>query len=451
MAKARLIIIGGDAAGMSAASQARRQRPELEIIAFERSPHTSYSACGIPYYVSQVVDDVEALIARTPQTFREKQNIDARTYHEVIQIDLAQRRVQVRQEENGKTWWEPFDQLVIATGAAPLSPDVPGANASGIYGLNTLQSGITVRQAIDQEQPKRAVIVGGGYIGLEMAEGLIQRGLEVSLVERSPQVMNTLDLDMGALVSEALRQVGVVLYLEESLKGFEAKNGRVQAVVTDRRTLPADLVILGMGVRPQAQLAADAGVSLGEKGAIKVNDRMQTEVEGVWAAGDCVQSFHLVSRRPFYIALGTVANKQGRVAGINIGGGYATFPGVVGTAVSKICAVEVARTGLQEKEIQRLGLEYVSAKIESRTRAGYYPDAGRITVKMLAEKGSGRLLGGQIVGIEGAAKRIDVLATALYARLTVQEMINLDLSYAPPYSPVWDPVLIAARKAAEQV
>lgn len=451
MAKERLIIIGGDAAGMSVVAQARRQQPELEIIAFERSPHTSYSACGIPYYVSQVVDDAEALIARTPQTFREKYNIDARICHEVIQIDLAQRRVQVRQEENGKSWWELFDQLVIATGAAPLSPDVPGANASGIYGLNTLQSGIKVRQAIDQEQPKRAVIVGGGYIGLEMAEGLMQRGLEVSLVERSPQVMNTLDRDMGALVSEALRQVGVVLYLEESLKGFEAKNGRVQAVVTDSRTLPADLVILGMGVRPQAQLAADAGLSLGEKGAIKVNDRMQTEVEGVWAAGDCVQSFHLVSRRPFYIALGTVANKQGRVAGINIGGGYATFPGVVGTAVSKICAVEVARTGLQEKEIQRLGLEYVSAKIESRTRAGYYPDAGRITVKMLAEKGSGRLLGGQIVGIEGAAKRIDVLATALYARLTVQEMINLDLSYAPPYSPVWDPVLIAARKAAEQV
>jgi len=451
MTKERLIIIGGDAAGMSAASQARRQRPELEIIAFERSPHTSYSACGIPYYVGGIVDDAAALIARTPQAFREKHNIDARTLHEVMQIDLTRRRVQVQQEESGKTWWEPFDQLVIATGAVPLSPDVPGAHADGIYGLNTLQSGIKVRQVIDREQPKRAVIVGGGYIGLEMAEGLIQRGLEVALVERSPQAMNTLDPDMGALVSETLRDVGVVLYLEESLKGFEVQDGRVRAVVTDRRTLPADFVILGLGVRPNTKLAEDAGLTLGEKDAIQVNDRMQAEAEGVWAAGDCVQSFHLVSRRPIHIALGTVANKQGRVAGVNIGGGYATFSGVVGTAVSKICTVEVARTGLQEKEIQQLGLEYMSAKIESRTRAGYYPEAGRITVKVLAEKGSGRLLGGQIVGVEGAAKRVDVLATALHAGFTVQEMVNLDLSYAPPYSPVWDPVLIAVRKAVDRM
>ncbi|MBI2880988.1 MAG: FAD-dependent oxidoreductase, partial [Candidatus Tectomicrobia bacterium] len=250
---------------------------------------------------------------------------------------------------------------------------------------------------------------------------------------------------------QALRDVGVSLYLEESLQALEAQGGKVRAVVTERRTLPADLVILGMGVRPNSSLAKEAGIPLGERGAIRVNGRMQTEVEGVWAAGDCVESFHLVSRKPVHVALGTVANKQGRVAGINLGGGYATFPGVVGTAVSKICAVEVARTGLQEKEIRRLGLEFVQAKIESRTRAGYYPGAGKITVKVLAEKGSGRLLGGQIVGIEGAAKRIDVIATALHAAFTVEEMIHLDLSYAPPYSPVWDPVLIAAREAAKLV
>jgi NADPH-dependent 2,4-dienoyl-CoA reductase/sulfur reductase-like enzyme len=235
------------------------------------------------------------------------------------------------------------------------------------------------------------------------------------------------------------------------LQGFACKQGRVQAVVTERRTLPADLVILGIGVRPNTKLAADAGMQMGEQGAIPVDERMQTAIEGVWAAGDCVQSWHLVSQKPFYVALGTVANKQGRVAGINIGGGSATFPGVVGTAASKICAVEVARTGLQETELQELGLTYVAATIESRTRAGYYPGAGIITVKVYAEKGSGRLLGGQIVGIEGAAKRIDVIATALYAGLTVQEMINLDLSYAPPYAPVWDPVLIAVRQVAKQV
>ncbi len=365
------------------------------------------------------------------------------------EIDLARQRVRVRRLDNGRVGSEAFDHLLIATGASPIRPDVAGADAQGIYGLSTLQSGIEVRRAVDQASPKHAVIVGGGYIGLEMAEALVLRGLEVSLVEKMPQVMGTLDPDMGALVSDALRNIGVTLFLEESLQSFEASHGRVQAVVTDQRTLPADLVILGLGVRPNSALARDAVIPLGERGAIRVNDRMQTEVEGVWAAGDCVESFHLVSRKPFYVALGTVANKQGRVAGINLGGGDASFPGVVGTAVSKVCAVEVARTGLQESEIRRLGWEYISAKIDSKTRAGYYPDAGPITVKVLAQRGSGRLLGGQIVGIEGAAKRIDVLATALHAGFTVQEMIHLDLSYAPPYSPVWDPVLIAARRAAD--
>ena len=368
-----------------------------------------------------------------------------RTLHEVIELDLDQRRVQVRKLESGKSWWEPFDQLLIATGAAPIRPGIAGSDAHGIYGVNTLQSGIEVRQTVDRENPKRAVIVGGGYIGLEMAEALVLRGLHVSMVERSAQVMNTLDSDMGSLVSKALQDVGVELFLEESLEHFETGEGGISAVITDKRRIPADLVILALGVRPESVLAVNAGIPLGEKGAIKVNDRMQTEREGIWAAGDCVQSFHLVSRRPFHIALGTVANRQGRVAGINLGGGYATFPGVVGTAVCKICAVEVARTGLQENEIKQLGLEYVSAIIESSTRASYYPEAGSITVKLLAEKGSGRLLGGQIVGVEGAAKRIDVLATSLHAGFTVDEMINLDLSYAPPYSPVWDPVVVAAR------
>jgi NADPH-dependent 2,4-dienoyl-CoA reductase/sulfur reductase-like enzyme len=398
-----------------------------------------------------MVDDAKSLVTLTPTEFREERNIDARILHEVIELDLDKRRVHVRQLEGGKEWWEPFDQLMIATGAIPIKPDVPGADAQGIYGVHTLQSGIEVRQVVDQEKPKRAVIIGGGYIGLEMAEALLRRGMEVALVERTPQVMNTLDPDMGALVSEALMAVGVTLYREESLQGFEVSKGQVQAVVTDKRTLPADIVILGMGVRPYATLIEGTAIALGEKGAIAVNERMQTNVEGVWAAGDCVQSFHLITRRPFYIALATVANKQGHVAGVNIGGGSATFPGVVGTAVSKICAVEVARTGLQEREIKQLGWEYVSGKIESRTRAGYYPEAGKITVKVFAEKGSGRLLGGQIVGQEGAAKRIDVLATALYAGLTVQEMVNLDLSYAPPYSPVWDPVLIAARQTAKSI
>jgi len=398
-----------------------------------------------------VVDDAEKLIARTPETFKEKQNIDARVLHEVREIDLKQRRLRVKKTDTGQTTWEPFEQLLVSTGSIPIRPDVPGIDAKGIYGVNTLQSGLNVRRVVDEQQPQKAVIIGGGYIGLEMAEALIMRKLEVSLVERSEQVMNTLDPDMGELVSEALMKVGVKLYRNESLTAFETDNGSVQAVVTDQRTLPTDLVILGMGVQPNTGLAQDAGIPLGVKGAIKVNDLMQTEIEGIWAAGDCAECYHLMRRQPFHIALGTVANKMGRVAGINIGGGYATFPGIVGTAVSKICDVEVARTGLQEKEVQDLGLQYVTGKIESSTRAGYYPDSGRIHVKLLAEKGTGRLLGGQIVGKEGAAKRIDVLATALHAELTLDAMINLDLSYAPPYSPVWDPIIIAARVAVKKL
>ncbi len=361
------------------------------------------------------------------------------------ELDPAAGNVRVRDLQSGRVWREPYDQLLIATGAVPICPDLPGSDAVTICGVNTLQSGLEIRQRLDAGGLRRAVIAGGGYIGLEMAEALVRRGLEVSLISRPPQVMGTLDEDMGALVSQALRELGVKLFLEETLTAFETKAGKVTGVVTDKRTLPTDLVVLGLGVHPNTELAASAGIPLGEKGAIRVNDRMETGVPGIWAAGDCAESFHLVSRRPFYIALGTVANRQGRVAGLNLGGGYATFPGVLGTAVTKICHLEVARTGLQEKEIAALGLEHVSDVITSRTKAGYYPGAGEITVKLLAERGSGRLLGGQIVGMEGSAKRIDTIATALHAGFTVEEMINLDLAYAPPFSPVWDPVVTAAR------
>ena len=451
MSRNRLVIIGGDAAGMSAAAKVRREDPGREIVVFERSPHTSYSACGMPYFIGGVVAKAEQLIARTPEKFREKYRIDVRTRHDVVEIDPANAEVLVKDLDSGTASRMDYDQLLIATGAIPFCPQVPGAGAAGIFGLSTLQSGIRVRQYMDAEQPRRVVVVGGGYIGLEMAEAFIRCGLEVALVERGTQVMGTLDPDMGAQVSEALRDIGVTLYLEESLVGFETEANRVKAVATDQRNLPADLVLLGLGTRPHSVLAVDAGLTPGASGAIPVNSRQQTALANVWAAGDCAESFHLVSRRPVHIALGTIANKQGTVAGTNLAGDYATFPGVVGTAVSKICKYEVARTGLQEKEIKQLGLEAASATITSKTRAGYYPGAGPITVKLWAERGSGRLLGGQIVGIEGAAKRIDVLAVALHAGLTVDEVVHLDLSYAPPYSPVWDPVQTAARQLVKQL
>jgi NADPH-dependent 2,4-dienoyl-CoA reductase/sulfur reductase-like enzyme len=284
-------------------------------------------------------------------------------------------------------------------------------------------------------------VVGGGYIGLEMAEAFVRRGAEVSMVESAPEVMGTLDPDMGARVSAAVRDHGIDLRTGSAVEGFE--DGVVHTAAGD---LEADLVVLGLGVVPNSELAADAGIRTGVKGAIAVDPRQRTSHEAVYAAGDCCESFHLVSRRPVHIALGTVANKQGRVAGINLGGGYATFRGVVGTAATKVCATEVARTGLSEAECRAAGVEATSATIESSTRAGYFPGAAPMAVKLVAERGSGRLLGAQIVGGEGAAKRIDVVAVALQAGFTAQELLDADLAYAPPFGPLWDPVAVAARR-----
>ena len=449
----RLVVVGGDAAGMSAASQARRRLgpDELEIVAFERGNYTSYSACGIPYLIGGLVDDAQKLVARSPDTFRSSYAIDARLRHEAVEIDLERRAVRVRDLDAGTEQWEGFDQLVVATGAIPTRPKLPGADAAGVHGIQVLDDGIALLEALESDRPRCAVVVGGGYIGMEMAEAMVLRGLDVALVEGGPQPMRTLDPDMGALVADALRGVGVTLYLGERVEAFDTVDGHVRGVTTDARTLPADLVVLGLGVRPNTALAHDAGIAIGDTGGIITDRRMRTSEDGVWAAGDCVESVHLISGARVAFALGTHANKQGRVAGINIGGGYATFPGVVGTAVSKICSMEVARTGLNEAEADDAGFETLSVVVESTTRAGYYPGASRMKTKLVVEQRTGRLLGAQIVGRENAGKRIDGLAIALWNGMTVEEMTGLDLAYAPPFSPVWDPVLIAARKAAEEV
>jgi len=450
----RLVVIGGDAAGMTAAARARRRRdPEdLEIIAFERGPYTSYSACGIPYFVGDLLSDIDELVARSPDEHR-KNGIDVRTGHEVVAIDVNKRRVRVRDlADDGSERDEPFDQLVVAAGAVPARPDVPGVDAEGIFGVQTLTDGVTVRRAVDEGEPRRAVVVGGGYVGLEMAEALVRRGLEVALVDRTEQPMaSTLDLDMGELVADAIRDVGVSLHLGEAVDRFEVENGSVRAVHTANRSLPADIVILGLGVRPNIALAREAGIAIGKKGGIVTDARMETSVGGVWAAGDCVESVDRITGLSVVVALGTHANKQGRVVGINATGGDVRFPGVVGTAVSKICVYEVARVGLTEREAADLDRDVVAATIESTSRAGYYPGAAPLKVKVVADRPGGRMVGAQIVGAEGAAKRIDVLATAIWNRMTVDEVASLDLSYAPPFSPVWDPVLIAARRVADEL
>ena len=449
----RLVVIGGDAAGMSAASQARRRKSaeQLEIVAFERGHFTSYSSCGIPYFVGGAVEELDALIVRRPEEFRERQEIQALTRHEVTEVDLDARRVSVSDIAAGSTRHEHFDHLMVASGAVPVRPPLPGIDATGVFGVQTLDDGLAIEKAIEEDRPRKAVVVGAGYIGLEMAEALVLRGLSVTVVEMEPAPLSALDPDMGALVSDAIRGLGMDLHTAEGVTAIEQDGGRVSAVITAARTLPADLVVLGLGVRPNVDFVRDAGIPIGDAGGIAVDDRMATTVEGVWAAGDCAEKFHRISRRPVTIPLGTHANKEGRVAGVNIGGGQAIFPGVVGTAASKICDLEVARTGLQEREARDAGFEYVTVTVGSTTRAGYLPGSPPIDIKVLAERGSGRLLGAQIVGREGAAKRIDVFATALWNDMTVEELVNVDLSYAPPFAPAWDPVLIAARKAAEAV
>jgi NADPH-dependent 2,4-dienoyl-CoA reductase/sulfur reductase-like enzyme len=340
---------------------------------------------------------------------------------------------------------------VIATGGQPLRPPLDNVDAPGIFGVQTLTDGLAIQRAMEESSPKKAVIVGTGYIGLEMAEALVDRGLEVSCVDKLSQPLASLDPDMAGLVAEQIRAVGAALYLDEGVTGFQVKDGRVSGVVTEQRTLEADIVILGIGVRPNSDLARDAGIAIGPSGGIAVDRRMRTNVEGVWAAGDCAEKFHRISRQPVAIPLGTHANKEGRAAGINIGGGYATFPGVIGTAVAKLCDLEVGRTGLSEGQAESAGFRHLAVTIDSQTRAGYFPGTSPIKVKLVVERSNGVLLGAQIVGREGAAKRIDVLATAIWNEMTAEEFLSIDLSYAPPFAPVWDPVLIAARKAWQRV
>ncbi len=435
---------------MSAAAQARRRRreDELEIVAFERGDFTSYSACGLPYYVGDLVTNVDTLIARSPEEHR-RRGIRVHTRHEVIGIDTAARTVTVRDLDAGRERVESYDQVLVATGAVPIRPDVEGIDAQGIHGIQTITDGLALRRHLDgYPGHTRAVVIGGGYIGLEMAEAMQLHGMRVTLIDRNPQPMNTLDPDMGSLVGEALRDLGVEVRSGESAIGFEVVDRHVDAVVTDAGTVPTDIVVLGVGVRPNVALAESAGVDVGPSGGLATTSRMQTSADGVWAAGDCVEINHRISGRPVAIALGTHANKQGRVVGINVTGGDIEFPGVVGTAVTKVGPLEVARTGLRSRDLDRLGIDHVSATIESSTRAGYYPGAESITVKLIAETGSRRVMGGQIVGREGAARRVDIVALALWNEMTADDLSQVDLGYAPPFSPTWDPVLTAARRLA---
>ena len=444
----RLVVVGGVAAGMSAAARAKRLEPDLDVAVFERSGFCSYTACGLPYHVSGVIADHRALVMRTPSEFAEE-GVAVHVRHEVAAIDPAARTVRVRDLERGRERTEPWDVLVLAAGARPAGTGMAGARLPGVFTLRTIEDAQAIRRWIDERSARDAVIIGGGYIGLEMAEAFRARGLTTTVVEREAQVLPLVDADVAQDVAAELSAQGVDVRTGVAVEAITGDE-HVRAVIAGGGELAADVVVIGVGVRPDASLAQEAGLPLGAHGGVAVDERMQTGVDGIWAAGDCCETRHLLHDGDAYVPLGTTANKQGRVAGTNLAGGADSFDGVLGTAVVKVCDLHVGRTGLSEREALAAGFDAVSATITHLSRARYYPGHQPLRVKLVAERGSGRLLGGQLTGREGVAKRVDVVAAALHAGATADEVARYDLSYAPPFAPVWDPVLLAARKAAER-
>ena len=442
----RMVVIGGVAAGMSAAAKARRVNREMEIVAYEKSGYVSYGSCGIPYFIKGDIEDVPDLVVRTPEQFA-RSGIEVHVHHEVLKVDTKGRTVLIRNLETGQEFTDHYDKLILTTGGKATKPPIPGIDLKHIYTLRVVEDAVAVRSFLREQKPERAVIVGGGYIGLEMAEALSPYISDLTVVEMLPQVLPNMDEEFATMAAEEIQRNGVKLALESPVEAFDGRDGEVKAVIAGGKTYPADLVILSVGVRPNAALAREAGIALGPTGAVAVNERQETNVPGVYSAGDVAEAHHLVTGKPAYIPLGTTANKQGRIAGENAAGGKATFGGVVGTAVVKVFGLEVARTGLTVREAEKEGFDAASATIKSISRAHYYPGHKPLHVKLVFDRGTKRLLGAQMVGQEGAALRIDVLAAALHARWTVRDVGDMDLAYAPPFAPVWDPILIAANVA----
>lgn len=443
--KKRLVVIGGVAAGMSAAAKARRTQRDLEVIVCERGSFISYAACGMPYYLAGDVPDHRALMVRTPEQMI-KQGVDVRLRHEVMAIDAEARILKVRDLDRGADLSLDYDKLVIATGARPVWPSLEGSDLEGVFGLRSLESGLALHRFLTERQPKKAVIVGGGYIGIEMAETFRRLGLEVTILVRSGKILRTtVDDDIRQLVETELDRHGVRV-VHDVPASFDGE-GKLEAVVTAGGRYDCDISVLGMGALPNVELGLEAGIRLGSTGAIATEPSMRTNLPGVFAAGDCAEAFHLVTGQPTYVPLGSTANKQGRVAGENAAGGQALFGGIVGTMVLRCFDLTVATTGLTAASARETGFAVQETTIQAKDISHYFPGAEDIHVKLVVDETTNRLLGGQIAGRRGVAKRVDVLATALFNRMTVSQLRQLDLSYAPPFAPVWDPILVAANVA----
>ena len=439
----RLVILGGVAAGTKAASRARRLDPEMEITVYQEEPEPSISECGLPYLLSGVVEGRDDLVARTPETFAEK-GIEVLIRHRVEGIDATNKMLSVLDLNTGETFDDTYDRLVIATGARAVLPPIPGADLEGVFKLRFLTDTDATGRYIEEQSPERATIVGGGYIGLEVAENLCRLGMEVSLIEGEDRVALAYGPEVSENVEAELEANGVGVYTGERVDEFTGE-GRITGVKFGAKELQTDLVIVGVGIRPNVELAAEAGVEIGATGSILVDRHMKTNVPDVWAAGDCVETTNLISGRPVWVPLGDTANQMGRVAGTNAATGEETleFPGILGTGIFKVFDLGVGKTGLSEKEAGDAGFEVVSAGLEANDRAAYYPGAGKVFLKLIADRATGRLLGAESAG-SGADKLTDICAAALWGRLSYPDLVNIDLAYSPPYGPALSPVIQAA-------
>jgi NADPH-dependent 2,4-dienoyl-CoA reductase/sulfur reductase-like enzyme len=431
---------------MSSASRARKLDPTIEIFVFEKGGFVSYGSCGLPYFISGVIESHENLIVYDAKFFKDKRNIDVFLYNEVIGIYPPKKIVIVKNLKDGDEREYHYDKLIITTGARAVVPQIKGINAKGIFSLRTLEDGIAIKKFIGDNSPKKSLIIGAGYIGMEMAESLVSCGMEVTVIEKMPNILGNMDNEINEIVESELQKNKVNLIKSASVSEFVNEKDYVKKAILDNgQTIDVDIAIVGTGIKPNSEIAKIAGIELGQTSAIKVNQKMETNVIDIYSAGDCAEAFHLVLKKPVYIPLGTTANKQGKIAGENAVGGNEIFKGIVGTTAFKVFELEVARTGISERQAKAEGFDYITATIEHNSKAHYYPGGSKIRIKLIADKKTGRLLGAEMVGKDGVAKRIDVFATALHNHMTVKDISNLDLSYAPPFSPIWDPVLIAVN------
>ena len=439
----KVVIVGGVAGGASAAARMRRLDEKADIIIFEKSGHVSYANCGLPYYIGGVIEDQGELTLQTPQSFKRRFNIDVRVNHEVLSIDRTQKNVRVKNLADGSEFEESYDKLILSPGAKPFKPDMPGVDSPRLFTLRTVEDTLKIRRFVEQEQIESAVISGGGFIGLELAENLAERGVRVTIVQKPDHLLNTLDADMASFIHAKFKQKGVDVLLNTAVTGFEYQKDCILTHFDGGQPLRSQLVVLAIGVTPDSSLARDAGLDLGVRGSIAVDERMQTSDPDIYAVGDAVQVRHGVSGAYGLISLAGPANKQGRIAADNICGLNNAYKASYGSSVIKIFDMTAASTGLNERAVRAAGLDYEKIVLSPASHASYYPGGKAMTLKLLYEKISERILGAQIVGYEGVDKRIDVIATAMQAGLKVSRLKELDLAYAPPYSSAKDPVNMA--------